>query len=85
MGQPKVLILSGENSPYRAVLKKALKSSYEVSFISAISEISVSIGAFKPDLFIHDWTATDTFKVVNFISDILKQLKKMAVFSDDCC
>ena len=55
----KILILSGEKSPYRATLKKALDPSFEVSFISSISEITTSIGAFKPNVFIHDWTATD--------------------------
>ncbi len=55
----KILILSGERSPYRAILKKALSPSFEVSFISSITEITTSIGAFNPDIFIHDWTATD--------------------------
>ena len=59
MKQIKVLILSGDKSPYRAVLKKALNPNFKVSFISAISEVSPSIGAFKPNLFIHDWTTTD--------------------------
>ena len=55
----KILILSGEKSPYRAVLKKSLDQSFEVSFISSISEITSAMNAFKPNIFIHDWTATD--------------------------
>ncbi len=55
----RVLVLSGDNSPYRQLLENSLSENYDISFKSVLVEITSFINAYKPDIMIHDWSAID--------------------------
>jgi tetratricopeptide (TPR) repeat protein len=57
--RPRVLVLSGDNSPYRQMLENSLSETYDISFKSVLVEITSFINAYKPDILIHDWSAID--------------------------
>lgn len=60
-------ILSLCAPPRRDLVKRAMQSAqFKISFISALSDFSRAVAAFKPDLFIHDWGAQDETQARQF-------------------